>query len=412
LNRFSKLPQNTLNRPTFGEIGPTHQFGTRSFLSASNVAGRRESLERRDSLHQKQIWSGLALVIIASVGSYGCGGGGSNPSSTTSGTTANAGKFVQTNLVADTAGKATYTDPNLVDAWGISYSPSGPFWISDNGTGLSTVYNGSGIVQNLVVTIPPGTGTNPPAAASGNVYNATSSFIIPGSTKAVFMFDTEDGAISAWNSGAAAIKVVDNGATGAVYKGLAIDSYGGADYVYAANLNSGLVERYDTNFTLQGTFTDTGLPAGYAPFGIENINGLLYVTFALQNALKHDDTPGAGFGYVDVFNPNGTLVKQLVSRGVLNAPWGLAVAPTGFGSLSGDLLVGNFGDGRINAYNLSSGTFVGTLNNASGTPLSIDGLWGLIFGNGGSAGSTSTLYFTAGPNAESHGLFGTINPSP
>ena len=228
----------------------------------------------------------------------------------------------------------------------------------------------------------------------------------------MFLFDTEDGAISGWNAGTAAVKLVDNGASSAVYKGLAIASTGGADFLYATNFRSGKVEAYDTSFNLVNQFTDPGLPAGYAPFGIQTINGLLYVTFALQNGAKHDDVPGAGNGYVDVFNPNGTLAGQLISRGHLNSPWGLAVAPAGFGTLGGDLIVGNFGDGWINAYNLSTGAYVGTFKTSAGSPIAIDGLWGLMFGNGGSAGPTGTLYFTAGPNGETHGLFGTLVAAP
>jgi len=363
-------------------------------------------------VQQKQIWPRLAVACLGALGVWGCGGssGGSTTGGSGGGVVA-AGKFVQTNLVSDQSGKATYTDPNLVDAWGISYSPGGPFWISDNVTGLSTVYNGSGVNQGLVVTLPKATGLSTPAAASGNVYNGTSSFIIPGSTQAIFLFDTEDGTISAWNSGTTATKVVDNSAQGAVYKGLAIASVGSVNYLYATNFNSDEVEAYDTNFNLANRFTDSAIP-GYAPFGIQNIGGMLYVTFALQNSAKTNSVAGAGWGYVDVFNPIGTLVSRLISAGALNAPWGLAVAPAGFGSLGGDLLVGNFGDGRINAYNPSTGAYVGTVDNASGSALSIDGLWGLIFGNGGSGGSASTLYFTAGPNAETHGLFGSLTPSP
>ncbi len=356
-------------------------------------------------MQQKQLWSALGLIGLASLISFGCGGSGT----TTNGVS--AGNFVQTNLVADTAGTAAITDPNLVDAWGISYSPTGPFWISNNGTGTSTVYNGSGAIQPLVVSIPPSSAGSAPSPASGNVFNGTSSFTIPGGSKAIFLFDSEDGSITAWSSGTNAVKVVDNGSTGAVYKGLAIASFGGADYLYATDFNTGEVEAYDTNFHLANTFTDTTLPSGYAPFGIETINGLLYVTFALQNSTKHDDAPGPGWGYVDVFNPNGTMVGRLISHGALNAPWGMAIAPTGFGAVSGDLLVGNFGDGKINVYNPTTGAYISTLNNSSGSPLVIDGLWALIFGNGGSAGPATTLYFTAGPNDESHGLFGTLTPA-
>ena len=334
--------------------------------------------------------------------SIGCGGSSGKSSGSVS-----ALKVAQTNLVADTSGAAGITDPNLVNPWGISFSPTGAFWISDNTTGLSTLYGSDGSIVPLVVKIPAaGGGTGGPV--TGQVYNATSSFAIPGSTAAEFIFDSEDGVITAWNStsGSSATTVADRSATGAVYKGLAMGMNGGANFLYATNFNSGQVDVFDSNFALSKSFGDSSIPSGFAPFGITNINGLLYVTFAKQDSAKHDDVAGAGNGYVDVFNLDGTLKQRLISNGVLNSPWGVAVAPASFGSISGDLLVGNFGDGKVNVFNLSTGSLVGPLTNSSGTPIVIPGLWALTLGNGGQAGSTSNLYFTAGPGNESHGLFG------
>jgi uncharacterized protein (TIGR03118 family) len=208
------------------------------------------------------------------------------------------------------------------------------------------------------------------------------------------------------------VTVSDQSGSGAVYKGLALASNGGSNFLYAANFNANSIDVFDTNFNLTSHFTDPGIPSGFAPFGIANFSGQLYVTFAKQDSAKHDDVAGAGNGYVDIFNPNGTLVQRLVSQGALNSPWGLAIAPSGFGTFGGALLVGNFGDGKINAYSATTGKSLGALDDSTGKAIAIPGLWGLIFGNGGSGGSTGTLYFTSGPNNEQDGLFGSIAPSP
>src|SRR5579862_2977626 len=333
-------------------------------------------------------------AIATSIVLFGCGGSGAGSGLTR--------KCTQTNLVSDTGG-ATTTDANLVNAWGVSFSPNGPFWISDNGTGVSTLYDGSGANQGLVVTIPAaGGGSNGPV--SGQVFNGTASdFVIPSHGQSLFIFDSEDGLITACNSVTTSFTVADRSGTGAVYKGLEMAQNGGANFLYATNFNAGAVDVYDSTFTYSTSFTDVTIPAGYGPFGIANIGGLLYVTYAKQDPAKHDDVAGPGNGYVDVFNPNGTLNKRLVSRGALNSPWGLALAPNSFGAFGGTLLVGNFGDGHINAYNISTGASMGSLNNSTGQPLVIDGLWAIVFGNGAGAGLTSTLYFTAGPGGESHG---------
>jgi len=348
----------------------------------------------------------LPAALLLSV--TGCGGSGSSSGTPVS---SNAGAFVETKLVADTPGIATTTDPNLKNPWGMSYAPGGVFWVSDNTSGLSTLYDGTGKTQGLVVTIPAaGGGSNGPV--SGQVYNSTSDFAIPGGGGAAFIFDSEDGLVTAWGGGASATTVADRSATGAVYKGLALATNGGANFLYAANFNSGSVDVFDKTYTLVNSFTDPNMAAGYAPFGIALLNNLLYVTYAKQNAAKHDDVAGPGNGYVDVFQTNGTLVKRLVSNGPLNAPWGLAIAPSGFGNLGGALLVGNFGDGTIHAFNATTGLAMGVLQTKTGATITIPGLWGLMYGNGASGGPTSSLYFTAGPNQEANGLMGTITVSP
>jgi len=329
--------------------------------------------------------------------------------------TAAAQHYSVTNLVADVPGVAANTDPNLVNPWGISFSTTSPFWISDNGTGLSTLYNGTGATIPLVVTIPTPPGGAPPSKPTGTVYNTTTEFAVTGNgvtAAAAFLFATEDGTISGWAPSVDlhnAILAVDNSGKGAIYKGLAIaTNKWGKTFIYVTNFHDGYVEVYDSSFQWVKQFTDYRLPYGYAPFGIQTINNKLYVTFAKQDADKEDDVAGPGKGFLDVCDLDGDHCHRLASRGHLNAPWGLALAPADFGKFSGDLLVGNFGDGRIHAYGRHSGDFHGTLRMKHHVPIAIDGLWGIAFGNGASAGSTNILYFTAGPDDESHGLFGQI----
>jgi uncharacterized protein (TIGR03118 family) len=329
-----------------------------------------------------------------------------------------SGAYLQTNLVSDLPGVAKTTDANLKNPWGIAASSSSPFWVADNATGVSTLYNGSGVPQSLVVTVPtPASGT-PPSAPTGIVFNGTTSFVVSSGSNsgaALFLFDTEDGTISGWNpnvDATHAIREVDNSATGAVYKGLALGSNASGNLLFAANFNAGTIDVYDTNFhKVTMTFNDPTLPAGFAPFGIRNIGGNLYVTYAKQDTDKHDDVAGPGNGFIDVFDTNGNLVRRLVSGGVLNSPWGLALAPSNFGVFSNDLIVGNFGDGLINAFDPTTGASLGQVIDVHGNAVHIDGLWGLSFGNGGNAGSTNTLFFTAGINGERNGLFGSLQPS-
>ncbi len=330
--------------------------------------------------------------------------------------------YVQTNLVSDIPGLAAITDANLVNPWGLSASATSPWWVSDNGTGVSTLYNGNtGAPQALVVTIPPPAGASPPSSPTGQVFNSTASDFKVNSAKSNFIFATESGTIAAWRGalGTNAATVVDNSASGAVYKGLALGSSGGLNFLYAANFNSGNIDVFNGNFSAVASpgFVDPGLPAGYAPFNVQNLGGLLYVTYALQDASRHDDVAGAGNGYVDVFDTNGTLLRRLGSNGALNSPWGLALASSGFGDFSGDLLVGNFGDGTINVFDPhATNSYLGTLLGPNGIPVTIEGLWGLGFGNGAASGSLNSLYFTAGISGggavEDHGLFGSIHAAP
>ena len=325
--------------------------------------------------------------------------------------------YLQHNLVSDLPGVAAVTDTNLLNPWGIAFSATGPFWISDNHSGLSTLYNTVGTRSALIVNIPPPTGGTPPAAPTGIIFNSTSGFAVASNTPAHFIFATEDGTIVGWNSGTNGVLKVDNSAAGTVYKGLAIGKIGTNTYIYATDFHNGKIDAFDNKYavaSLTGSFSDPNIPAGFAPFGIEAVNGQLIVTYAKQDAAAHDDVSGPGNGFVNVFDTSGQLIKRLVSNEALNSPWGTALAPSGFGPFSGALLIGNFGDGHINAFDPNSGAFLGALtNNTTGDALSVDGLWALRFGNGGSGGENHTLYFTAGiPGGgalEDHGLFGSIS---
>jgi uncharacterized protein (TIGR03118 family) len=334
--------------------------------------------------------------------------------------------FSQTNLVSNVAGQAPVTDARLVNPWGVAINPAGAIWVANNNSGVSSLYTGTGaefpVGSPLTVTIPTPAGGTPPSAPTGVVFNSTSDFVVSSggqSAPALFIFATEDGTISAWSQtvdGTNAIREVDNSASGAVYKGLALGSNASGNFLFAANFNTGKVDVFDTHFAaakLAGSFTDPD-PAltGFAPFDIRNINGQLFVTYAKQDAAKHDDVAGPGNGFVDVFDTNGILIKRFATQGTLNSPWGLTLAPTGFGGFNNALFVGNFGDGRVNAFDASSGASLGQLNNTTGSPLTIDGLWSLNFGLGGTAGDPNTLYFTAGPNNQNNGLFGTLLPAP
>lgn len=327
--------------------------------------------------------------------------------------------FVQRNLDSNIEGRAHVNDPNLTNAWGLAFAPGSPFWVNANHSGVATLYRGDGSIVPLVVTIPPppGSQTGTVAAPTGMIWNPTSAFLLPGSKfAAVFIFDTEDGTISAWNpnvDATNAVIAVDNSSTGAVYKGLAFGTNIHGNNIYATNFRGGRVEVFDNTFSpakTDGQFEDSHIPAGFAPFGIQNIDGDLWVTYAKQNAEKMDDVGGPGSGFVDVFDTDGHLLRRFAEHGVLNSPWGLARAPYGFGQFSGDILVGNFKDGKINAFD-SRGNFRGALRRPNGSAVSIDGLWALEFG-GGAKSSPEWLFFTAGPNDETNGVFGVINAVP
>lgn len=318
--------------------------------------------------------------------------------------------FTVTNLVSNVSGRAGVVDPNLRNAWGIAFAPGGPFWVNDNAADVSTLYGGDGSVLSLVVAVPPG-------APTGMIWNPTSAFHVPGTAFAsIFIFDTEEGTLAGWNPQAnlgSAVIAVDNSATGAAYKGLAFGTNATGNHLYATDFHNGRIDVFDNQFApvaVSGSFTDPRLPAGFAPFGIQNIDGDIWVTYALQDADAHDDVGGPGNGFVDVFDTDGNLLRRFARHGVLNSPWGLARAPYGFGRFSGAILVGNFKDGRINAFD-AGGHFIGTLRGPHGAPVWIDGLWALSFG-GGSKSSPESLYFTAGPDDETNGVFGVIKAMP
>jgi len=320
--------------------------------------------------------------------------------------------YQQDNLVTDdkTVNPAPLEDPNLVNAWGVSFGPGSPFWVSDNGKGVATLYSVNPITDaastvNLVVST--GGGGNP----TGQAFNPGTGF---NSDK--FLFVGEDGTISGWRNslgGSAEILQIANSAN--VYKGTTLSGTGGHDYLYSANFRSGNIDvpKGDPGaLDLSGKFTDPNLPAGFAPFNIRNLGGNLYVTYAVQDATKHDDVPGAGLGIVDEFDLQGNLLHRIGTQGTLNSPWGLAIAPASLGTLAGDLLVGNFGDGTINAFDPNGGGFKGQLSGPDGKPLSIEGLWALTVGNDGNGGSSDKLYFSAGPDDEMHGVFGLVQQVP
>jgi uncharacterized protein (TIGR03118 family) len=324
---------------------------------------------------------------------------------------AGANAYVRRDLVSDTAGAAAVTDPNLLNPWGVAFSATGPFWVSDTANGTATVYNGSGTILPLVVTVP-AAASGSKGTPTGQVNNNTSAFLLANGKKASFIFSTEDGTISAWNAGTAASILVNNSSSGAVYYGLAIGTdAAGSPFLYAPNFTTGKIEVYSGTWaptTVSGGFADPSVPAGYAPFNIWPLGGKLYVAYAKQGPLS--GVAGAGQGYVSVFDFDGNLLKHLISGAPLNAAWGMAIAPSTFGAFAGDLLVGNFGDGTINAFDPNTGASLGQLQDTSGNTLAFPGLWALVFGNGGNGGDRNTLYLTAGVGNLQHGLLSSIAP--
>jgi uncharacterized protein (TIGR03118 family) len=343
------------------------------------------------------------------------------------------GAYSQTNLVSDIPGMAAHTDPFLLNPWGLAYGPTSPFWVSDNNAGVSTLYTGQGV--KIPLTSNPSQGVNIPSpdgnptggTPTGVVFNSGGGFNVTENGKtgsSIFIFATEDGTIAGWAPSVDfnnAVIAVDNSANptaadGAVYKGLTIATDSAGDrLIYATNFRAGTVDVFGSDFhsvSLPGGFKDPHIPAGYAPFGIQELGGNIYVTYAVQNAAKHDDVSGQGHGIVDVFSTDGVLEARVAQHGQLDSPWGLAIAPSNFGQFSNDLLVGNFGNGHINAFDLRTLNFRGELKDPQGNPIVIDGLWGLKFGNGAAAGPTNTLFFSAGINGEADGLFGSLQAVP
>jgi uncharacterized protein (TIGR03118 family) len=307
--------------------------------------------------------------------------------------------YQRMSLVSNLSGKAPHTDPLLKNPWGLAYSPGAPFWVSDEASGWSTLYDGKGNPQSLQVVIPPASGTGQ-GTPTGIVYNGSQEFKIRNWTS-VFLFATLDGTISGWSSFSPTLALIGATQAGAVYTGLAITSKASGNFLYAADSANNKVDVYNGNFSLVKSFTDSAIPAGFAPFGIQDIGGQLYVTFA--------STTGGSGGYIDIFGEDGTLMKHFTHGAPLNQPWGLAVAPSNFGTFSGALLVtNNTPTGTINAFNLSTGKALGTLKTTTGKVITIPGLWGIEFGGGTvSNGKTNQLFFTAGPN-DTDGYLGAI----
>ncbi|HEX3298554.1 MAG TPA: TIGR03118 family protein [Actinomycetota bacterium] len=350
-------------------------------------------------------------VVLVCVGALVALGGWLAPAS------ASGNSYKVTKLVSDQANKAQHQDPNLVNAWGLVAGPSTPWWVANNHSNTSTLYDGTGTPLPLVVKVA--------GAPTGAVFNGGSGFVVShdgASGPALFLFDTESGVIRAWNPNVPApapstkaFRVVDMRSHNAIFKGLAIahtDHHG--DRLYATDFHNGKVDMFDEQFKpvhISGAFQDPNIPNGYAPFGIQRLGHHIFVTYAKQDANAEDDVAGAGFGFVDMYGRAGKLLQRVASMGSLDAPWGIAWAPSNFGEASGHLLIGNFGDGVINVFDPKEhGEFEhdGSLHRLNGSPIVIPGLWALQFGNGAAAGPTNTLFFTAGPDGEAHGLFGSI----
>jgi uncharacterized protein (TIGR03118 family) len=389
-----------------------------------------------DRLQKSRLPVPAALTALGALIVASCGGGGSTlDGSTTSVASQQAATvFSDTALVVDKSevvASSNAIDANLQNPWGIAVATGLPFWIADNNSNLATLYSGTGAVETQEVTGSAGTGIAIPASAAGvqanptgQVYNGSGSFLVTtskGQETALFLFAGEGGTIAGWaaDSGSAAVTAYDDGVTNgsnhAVYKGLALGTVGGATFLYATDLHNNKVDVFDTNFAkpadMQGKFVDPAIPQGFVPFGITAIGNQLYVTYAMQDAAKHDEVPGAGLGYVDVFDFSGNFVSRFASAAALNAPWGIAVAPTGFGSFAGDVLIGNFGDGKINIFTPNGtqlATSVGPLTDNTGQPFAFPGLWSLVFGNGDSDKPLTTLFYTAGFANQTDGVFGSI----
>ncbi len=334
----------------------------------------------------------------------------------------NTQHYTQTNLVSNQSGVAAVTDPNLINPWGLSRSSGGTWWAADNGSGLSTLYDGTGKISPLVVKVPPSDPkVSPTGSPTGTIFNGGTGFQIAPGKASAFLFVTEDGTISGWNPAVQPTSAVIavNEKQNSVFKGATLATvnlpvFGVSTFLYAADFRQGRIQIYNSNFqkipAIPGLFYDSELPAGYAPFNVQNLGGNLYVSYALQDGAKFNELDGAGNGYVDVFTPLGQLLGRLEHGSWFNAPWGMAIASGDFGQYSHDLLVGQFGSGQILAFDPLTGKYLGPLEDAKNQPIAIDGLWGIAFGNGSGAGSATSLYFSAGPNGEQNGLFGSLTP--
>ena len=380
--------------------------------------------------HRRRRWLCVGVLLGAAAGSLAAQTNSAPPNN-----------YLVHNLVSDLAITADHQDPNLVNPWGVGFG-STPFWSGNNGTGTATLYGGTGALIPLVVTIPQAGNAGTSGPITGVIFNPFTSnanaFDVQAGNPALFIFCAEDGVISGWNqsvSGSKASILFDNSKSGAVYTGCAVGGTAATPYIYAANFSAGTVDVYDANLNLNpAPFNQTGppepfsgatsfsnqpIPAGFAPYNIQDINGTLFVTYAQQNAQKTASVGGAGNGYVAKFSLAGNLITNLIGQGPLNSPWGMAIAPPNFGPFAGALLVGNFSDGKINAFNATTGVFLGTLNDATGNPIAIPGLWSLNFGGGAQSEDPGTLYITAGigggPNNDlvrSHGLLASIQAAP
>ena len=344
---------------------------------------------------KNRLWLGLALVLASR---------GVGP------TAARGDFYAQTNLVSDIPGLAAFTDPNLKNPWGMSFSGGGPFWVSDQVTGKSTLYNGAGVPQGLIVTIPNKPGGGPPTGPTGQVFNPTNDFVLSNGAKAVFLFSNLDGTISGWNGTigtTAEIHVTPTAPT--VYTGLALGTSAVGSALYAADDRNGKIDVFNGAFaktSLAGSFVDPTLPAGFTPYNIQNVGGTLYVTY---------ENEGQGGGVVNAFDVNGNFLRRISANGAgghLDSPWGVTLAPATFGQFGGKLLVGNEGDGHISAFDPNTGAFLGQLLGSNGNPIVNTGLWALAFGNAGAGSDPNALYFAAGINGEVDGLFGAIRAVP
>ena len=387
-------------------------------------------------LHQTitgRVSASSAVGVVCAICVAACGGGGGSQMAVQMPVQMTTG-FTDTALVSSNAGvvkTTTIIDANLSNPWGLAVAPGLPFWIADNNSNVATLYSGTGAIRTNDVTGSNAVGIAIPASAAGvqanptgQVYNGNGGFLIStsnGQETALFIFDGEGGTIAAWamDSGAAAVTAYDdgvvNGASHAVYKGLALGTVNGASFLYATDLHNNKIDVFDTNFAkpadMQGKFIDPNMPTGFVPFGILALNNQLYVTYAMRDGAMHDEITGAGLGYVDIFDFSGSFISRFASAGVLNAPWGIALAPAGFGSVDGDLLIGNFGDGTMNIFapnGSSLAVSMGPITVNNGVTLAIPGLWSLVFGNGDSDKPLSTLFYTAGFADQTDGVFGSI----